>query len=34
MAFVVGDETDGALKNELELGAQVEDGDTVRLVKM
>ncbi|CAE6420539.1 unnamed protein product [Rhizoctonia solani] len=34
MVFVLGDETDGTLKNEQELGAQVEDGDTVRLVKM
>ncbi|KAJ1309543.1 hypothetical protein OPQ81_006316 [Rhizoctonia solani] len=34
MVFTLERETDGALKNELELGAQVEDGDTVRLVKM
>ncbi|KAG8762955.1 hypothetical protein FRC11_006822 [Ceratobasidium sp. 423] len=27
-------ETDGPLKNELELGTQAEDGDTVQLVKM
>ncbi|CAE6517229.1 unnamed protein product [Rhizoctonia solani] len=27
-------ETDGRLKNEMELGGQVEDGDTVRLVKV
>ncbi|KAH7341102.1 hypothetical protein B0J17DRAFT_654178 [Rhizoctonia solani] len=33
MIFTPG-ETDGALKNEMELGAQVEDGDTVRLVKV
>ncbi|KAF8758395.1 AN1-like Zinc finger [Rhizoctonia solani] len=34
MVFVLGDETDGPLKNEVELGAQVEDGDTVWLAKM
>ncbi|CAE7229484.1 unnamed protein product [Rhizoctonia solani] len=33
MVFTLG-ETDDTLKNEVELGAQVEDGDTVRLVKM
>ncbi|CAE6441491.1 hypothetical protein ACGC1H_004239 [Rhizoctonia solani] len=33
MVFTLG-ETDGALKNEMELGVQVKDGDTVQLVRM